>query len=114
MLKATELKGRDEHVAAVSEEVAGLKHKLSEREESAEELYKQLRNSAAAGVERQEALAEARDRVASLEVAVTAKDEQLELVRSRLQASADGGKANPPRGNTTSKNSPALVHGAAH
>jgi len=94
MLKATDLKGRDEHVAAVSEEVAGLKHKLSEREESAEELYKQLRNSAAAGVERQEALAEARDRVASLEVAVTAKDEQLELVRSRLQASADGGKAN--------------------
>ena len=94
MLKAIELKGRDEHVAAVSEEVAGLKYKLSEREESAEALYEQLRNSAAAGVERQEALAEAHERVASLEVAVTAKDEQLELVRSRLRMSADGGKVN--------------------
>ena len=61
---------------------------------AATELHEQVRLATLMGDRRETELAEANDRVARLEMAVTAKDEQIELVRSKLRSTSAGGKAN--------------------
>ncbi len=93
-LKEAELLTRDEQVRTLNEQLEAARAKVRARSDRADELHGHLRQAAIQGETRAAELAAVHERVASLEVAITAKDEQLELVRSKLKAAAQG---KPPR-----------------
>jgi len=89
-LKEAELLARDEQIRTLNELLEAARAKVRARSDRADELHAHLRQAALEGEARATELAAAHGRISSLEVAVTAKDEQLEHVRSKLKAAAMG------------------------
>ena len=89
-LKEAELLARNDQISTLNELLEAARAKVRARSDRADELHAHLRQAALEGEARATELAAAHGRITSLEVAVTAKDEQLELVRSKLKAAATG------------------------
>jgi len=89
---------RDDQVKSLTEQLAELKQRMRERSDRADELHGHLREAAVEGNAKAGEIASLKDTVVSLEVAVAAKDEQMELVRSRLKAGGSASKGAKAQG----------------